>query len=52
MAPSWGAVGDQTLKVTLGWTKAQAAGGQICLELLNTITLDEFCMGTASDTCW
>ena len=52
VAPSWGAVGDQTLKVTLGWSTAQAAGGRICLELYNTTSLDDFCMGAAMDTCW
>ncbi|KAG2449882.1 hypothetical protein HYH02_005404 [Chlamydomonas schloesseri] len=52
-APTWGAVGEYTLKATpLNWSKAQAEGGQLCLSLNNDTTLDEFCMGTTTDTCW
>jgi hypothetical protein len=52
ISATWGAVGEQTVKATpLRWTKAQANGGKICLELDYSTDLNEFCMYGA-DTCW
>eukprot|EP00198_Chlamydomonas_reinhardtii_P012843 XP_001702180.1 cell wall protein pherophorin-C1 [Chlamydomonas reinhardtii] len=52
-APSWGAVGEFTVKATpLNWSKAQADGGMLCLVLTNDTTLNDFCMGNTENTCW
>ncbi|GIL56712.1 hypothetical protein Vafri_11957 [Volvox africanus] len=51
-SPSWGAPGDQTIKVSqLNWTQQQADGGQICLELDSTTDINSFCMYDFK-TCW
>ncbi|KAG2493513.1 hypothetical protein HYH03_008329 [Edaphochlamys debaryana] len=51
MTPGWGAVDDNTLRANnLNWSKQQADGGKVCLEL--SIPLDEFCEGGVTDTCW
>ncbi|GFR50604.1 hypothetical protein Agub_g12688, partial [Astrephomene gubernaculifera] len=53
ISASWGAVGENTLKATpLNWSKAQANGGQICLELENNTSPAEFCNTGSDDTCW
>ncbi|PNH12957.1 Perphorin-1 [Tetrabaena socialis] len=55
LSPTWGAVGEDTVKATpLKWSKEQAAGGKVCLELDDGTTLGSFCKGaTDSDsTCW
>ncbi|KXZ48449.1 hypothetical protein GPECTOR_28phG5a [Gonium pectorale] len=53
-SPVWGSDGEQTLKATpLNWSKAQANGGKVCMELDNSTTLDSFCLGGSSkDTCF
>ncbi|KXZ51121.1 hypothetical protein GPECTOR_14phG2b [Gonium pectorale] len=52
ISTSWGSIGEQTLKATpLNWSKAQADGATICLELDNSTTLSSFCY-TNSNTCW
>lgn len=49
ISSSWGATGENTLKATpLGWSIAQANGGEICLELAKRVALSEFCLGTPS----
>ncbi|GLC33316.1 hypothetical protein PLESTM_000048000 [Pleodorina starrii] len=54
LSPVWGPVGSQTLKATpLRWSKAQAEGGQVCIELDNNTSLGSFCMSeNQEDTCW
>ncbi|GIL82129.1 hypothetical protein Vretifemale_11064 [Volvox reticuliferus] len=52
-SPSWGAPGDQTIKVSqLNWTPQQAHGAQICLELDSTTNMDSFCVYGQIQTCW
>ncbi|GIL50670.1 hypothetical protein Vafri_6794 [Volvox africanus] len=52
-SPSWGAPGDQTIKVSqLNWTPQQADGGRICLELESNTDLDSFCLFKLGKTCW
>ncbi|GIL69804.1 hypothetical protein Vretifemale_614, partial [Volvox reticuliferus] len=51
-SPSWGPVGDQTLKVTpLNWSLAQAKNATICLELTKGTDLGDFC-NFGMNTCW
>ena len=51
--PVWSSSGEDTLRATpLNWSKAQANGAVVCLELDNSTTLDEFCMGGEVSTCW
>ncbi|GIL87937.1 hypothetical protein Vretimale_6316 [Volvox reticuliferus] len=47
--PSWGSIGDNTLKVTpLKWTMSEAMGSRICIEVSKAITdLSEICLGGA-----
>ncbi|KAG2450999.1 hypothetical protein HYH02_004269 [Chlamydomonas schloesseri] len=63
VSPTWGAVGEDTLKATsLNWNDAQANGALVCLELDNTVapSLADFCVGTnasggdstGSGICW
>ncbi|KAG2425758.1 hypothetical protein HXX76_013384, partial [Chlamydomonas incerta] len=52
LSPTWGAVGEQTVKATpMNWSKGQAQGGKVCLELKNDTPIDDFCLGT-DGTCW
>ncbi|GIL64338.1 hypothetical protein Vafri_18309 [Volvox africanus] len=52
-SPSWGAPGDQTIKVSqLNWTPQQAHGAQVCLELDSTTDIDSFCIYGLAKTCW
>ncbi|EFJ44689.1 hypothetical protein VOLCADRAFT_94999 [Volvox carteri f. nagariensis] len=52
LSPSWGPVGDDILKVSpIRWTKAQADGGRICLELSRGTDLNSFCVA-GNNTCW
>ncbi|KAG2449941.1 hypothetical protein HYH02_000045 [Chlamydomonas schloesseri] len=52
LSTSWGAVGMSTFKVTpLDWTIAQASQGEICFELKNGVSIDDFCLGEQPDTC-
>ncbi|GLI64961.1 hypothetical protein VaNZ11_008368, partial [Volvox africanus] len=52
ISPSWGANGDQTLKVSpLNWTTEEADGAKICLELSNATNLETFC-NHGDKTCW
>ncbi|EFJ49282.1 extracellular matrix glycoprotein pherophorin-V15 [Volvox carteri f. nagariensis] len=54
-APTWGAVGEQTLKATpLMWDLTQANGGKICLELDKATDLGSFCNNVPGSppTCW
>ncbi|GIM00871.1 hypothetical protein Vretimale_5766 [Volvox reticuliferus] len=51
-AVTWGAKGEQTLKVTpLNWNTTQAKGGKICLEVDDSTTLTTLCNGVLN-TCW
>ncbi|KAG2447492.1 hypothetical protein HYH02_007418 [Chlamydomonas schloesseri] len=53
LAATWGAVGEQTVKATpLNWSKGQANGGVICMELTNDISIQDFCLPSTSGTCW
>ncbi|GIL44829.1 hypothetical protein Vafri_2287 [Volvox africanus] len=52
ISPSWGATGDQTLKVSpLNWSAEKADGAKICLELSNATDLETFC-NHGDKTCW
>ncbi|EFJ48997.1 extracellular matrix glycoprotein pherophorin-V18 [Volvox carteri f. nagariensis] len=45
LSPSWGDKGSNTAKVSgLTWNRATANGAEICMELKNDITLQEFCV--------
>ncbi|GIL50249.1 hypothetical protein Vafri_6458 [Volvox africanus] len=45
VAPSWGAKGSNTAKVSnIKWNKATADGAKICLELRSDISLTQFCL--------
>lgn len=53
----WGGVGDNTLKVVpLNWTRSQADGGKICMEMVRSSDLFQFCnsvqSGRAVPSCW
>ncbi|GIL81009.1 hypothetical protein Vretifemale_10149, partial [Volvox reticuliferus] len=52
--PSWGALGTNITKVTpLGWTREQLDGGEVCMELDNSIPLGQFCIdSTGSNSCF
>ncbi|GLI64960.1 hypothetical protein VaNZ11_008366, partial [Volvox africanus] len=51
-AATWGAKGEQTLRVTpLNWNPAQAKGGKICLEVDGSTSLTTLCNGVLN-TCW
>ncbi|KAG2493757.1 hypothetical protein HYH03_007979 [Edaphochlamys debaryana] len=53
VAPVWGSPGQNTLRVfPISWTRQQADGARICLELEAGTALSDFCMGDAVDTCW
>ncbi|EFJ44690.1 hypothetical protein VOLCADRAFT_82680 [Volvox carteri f. nagariensis] len=54
ISASWGKSGDDTLKATqLYWTKAQAEGGKICLELSRDTDLNSFCLTNGiRNACW
>ncbi|EFJ49283.1 hypothetical protein VOLCADRAFT_104383 [Volvox carteri f. nagariensis] len=55
LSPTWGAVGEQTLKATpLMWDLNQANGGKICLELDKATDLGSFCNNVPGSppTCW
>ncbi|KAG2447494.1 hypothetical protein HYH02_007420 [Chlamydomonas schloesseri] len=53
LSATWGAVGEDTVKATpLNWSKGQANGGKICLELKKDTPLDMFCKPANDGVCW
>ncbi|EFJ49122.1 extracellular matrix glycoprotein pherophorin-V21 [Volvox carteri f. nagariensis] len=45
LSPSWGDKGSNTAKVSgLTWNRATANGAEVCMELKNDISLQEFCV--------
>nr|ABA41400.1 pherophorin-C2 protein precursor [Chlamydomonas reinhardtii] len=53
LSATWGAVDEQTVKATpLNWSKDQANGGKICLELKNDTPLSDFCLPANDGVCW
>ncbi|EFJ45175.1 hypothetical protein VOLCADRAFT_94615 [Volvox carteri f. nagariensis] len=52
-SPSWGPPGSNIVKATqLRWTLQQAAGAEICLELLNSVSLLDFCISPYTGACY
>ncbi len=51
-SPTWGAVGEETLKTpNVNWSVPQATGAEVCIELLKSTKIEEFCnMGVPM--CW
>ncbi|GLI65227.1 hypothetical protein VaNZ11_008711, partial [Volvox africanus] len=52
VSPSWGAVGANTLKVSLNWTNEQANGGLVCVAIRQPYTMDNVCMDPPSNQCY
>ncbi|PNW73149.1 hypothetical protein CHLRE_14g620702v5 [Chlamydomonas reinhardtii] len=53
LSATWGAVDEQTVKATpLNWSKDQANGGTICLELKNDTPLSDFCLPAPGGSCY
>ncbi|EFJ39590.1 extracellular matrix glycoprotein pherophorin-V39 [Volvox carteri f. nagariensis] len=48
---SWGPSGANQLKATnINWSSSAAQGGEICIELKNTTTLSQLCLGDRPNT--
>ncbi|EFJ45152.1 extracellular matrix glycoprotein pherophorin-V23 [Volvox carteri f. nagariensis] len=50
--PTWAPRGDNVVRATpLNWSLQQANGAEVCMDLDNDTTPDEFCLGPWSRTC-
>ncbi|EFJ42051.1 extracellular matrix glycoprotein pherophorin [Volvox carteri f. nagariensis] len=52
ISDSWGALGVDTLKVSLNWTGEQANGGLVCVAIQNPITMSDVCKGGIGQQCY
>ncbi|GIM07806.1 hypothetical protein Vretimale_11877, partial [Volvox reticuliferus] len=53
IATSWGPAGGNQLKATnINWGLAEAHGGELCVEVRDTTSLDQLCLGPYPNTCY